>query len=54
MSDYKDFEVTVTYTGHITVSAIDEQEAEAIAREVMADENSPEVANFSIYKVRGF
>ena len=53
MSDYKDYTVTVTYDGGIGISAIDEEEAEKIAREIMLEETNPEMAKYLFYKVEG-
>ena len=51
MSDYKDYAVTVTYDGGIGISAIDEEEAEKIAREIMLEETNSEMAKYLVYKV---
>jgi hypothetical protein len=51
MSDYKDFRVIVTYEGGISISAIDEADAEEIARDIMLEETNPEMAKYLTYTV---
>ena len=51
MSDYKDYTVTVTYDGGIGISAIDEEEAERIARDIMLEETNSDMAKYLVYKV---
>ena len=51
MSDYKDYRVTVSYDGGIAISAIDEADAEQIAREIMLEETNPDMAKYFTYAV---
>ena len=51
MSDYKDYEIKVTYTGYVNVSAINEAEAFEIARKVMVDDTNYQIAKDSKYLV---
>lgn len=51
MSDYKDYRVSVTYDGGISISAIDEAEAEQIARDIMLEETNPDMAKYLTYTV---
>ena len=41
MSDYRDYEIRVAYDGGIYVSAIDEEEALKLAREIIGEEGAP-------------
>jgi hypothetical protein len=51
MSDYKDYEVRVNYEGGIYISALNEQEAIEIAKEIMLEETNPDMAKYLEYKV---
>lgn len=52
MSDYKDYEVRVSYEGGIYISARNEEEAIKIAKEIMLEETNPDMAKYLIYKVK--
>ena len=49
MSDYKDYEVRVNYEGGIYISACNEEEAIAIAKDIMLEETNPDMAKYMIY-----
>ena len=51
MSDYKDYRVSVAYDGGISISAIDEADAEEIARAIMLEETNPEMAKYLTYTI---
>ena len=51
MSDYKDYEVRVNYEGGIYISALNEQEAIEIAKNIMLEETNPDMAKYLEYKV---
>lgn len=51
MSDYKDYEVRVNYEGGIYISALNEQEAVEIAKEIMLEETNPDMAKYLTYEV---
>jgi len=51
MSDYRDYEIRLTYNGGIYVSAIDEAEAEQIARDIMLEETNAEIAKYTTYTI---
>ena len=50
MSDYKDYEVRVNYEGGIYISALNEEEAIAIAKDIMLEETNPDMAKYLTYK----
>ncbi len=52
MSDYKDYEVRVNYDGGICISAINEEEAIQIAKDIMLEETNPDMAKYMIYEAR--
>ena len=49
VSDYKDYEVRVNYEGGIYISARNEEEAIAIAKDIMLEETNPDMAKYMIY-----
>lgn len=49
MSDYKDYEVRVNYEGGIYISALNEEEAIAIAKDIMLEETNPDMAKYLTY-----
>jgi hypothetical protein len=51
MSDYKDYEVRVNYEGGIYISALNEEEAIKIAKDIMLEETNPDLAKHLIYNV---
>ena len=51
MSDYKDYEVRVSYEGGIYISARNEEEAIKLSKEIMFKETSSNMAKYLIYKV---
>lgn len=51
MSDYKDYEVRVNYEGGIYISALNEEEAIKIAKDIMLEETNPDMAKHLIYNV---
>lgn len=51
MSDYKDYEVRVSYNGGIYVSALNEAEAIEIAKNIMLEETNPDMAKYLTYDV---
>ena len=51
MSDYKDYEVRVSYDGGIYVSALNEVEAIEIAKNIMLEETNPDMAKYLTYQV---
>jgi hypothetical protein len=51
MSDYKDYEVRVNYESGIYISALNEQEAVEIAKEIMLEETNPDMAKYLTYEV---
>lgn len=51
MSDYKDYEVRVSYDGGIYVSALNEAEAIEIAKNIMLEETNPDMAKYLTYQV---
>lgn len=51
MSDYKDYEVRVTYDGGIYISALNEEEAINMAKDIMLEETNPDMAKYLIYEV---
>ena len=51
MSDYKDYEVRVSYDGGIYISARNEEEAIAIAKDIMLEETNPDMAKYLTYNV---
>ncbi len=51
MSDYKDYEVRVSYDGGIYVSALNQAEAIEIAKNIMLEETNPDMAKYLIYQV---
>ena len=52
MGDYKDYVVSVNYDGGIGISALDEVDAERIAREIMLEETNPDMAKYLVYTVK--
>ena len=50
MSDYRDYEIRVAYDGGIYVSAIDEEEALKIAREIIGEEMGQDIAESMTYR----
>ena len=54
MSDYKDYEVRVSYEGGIYISARNEEEAIKLSKEIMFKETSSDMAKYLIYKVEVF
>ena len=51
MSDYKDYEVRVSYDGGIYISALNEEEAIETAKNIMLEETNPDMAKYLIYRV---
>jgi len=51
VSDYKDYEVRVSYDGGIYISARNEEEAIAIAKDIMLEETNPDMAKYLTYNV---
>ena len=51
MSDYKDYEVRVSYEGGIYISALNEEEAIEIAKDIMLEETNPDMAKYLTYEV---
>lgn len=51
MSDYKDYEVRVSYDGGIYISALNEAEAIEIAKNIMLEETNPDMAKYLTYQV---
>ena len=51
MSDYKDYEVRVNYEGGIYISALNEEEAIKIAKDIMLEETNTDMAKHLIYNV---
>jgi hypothetical protein len=49
VSDYKDYEVRVNYEGGIYISALNEEEAIAIAKDIMLEETNPDMAKYLTY-----
>ena len=51
VSDYKDYEVKVSYDGGIYVSALNQEEAIEIAKNIMLEETNPDMAKYLTYEV---
>ena len=51
MSDYKDYEVRVSYDGGIYISACNREEAIEIAKNIMLEETNPDMAKYLNYDV---
>lgn len=51
VSDYKDYEVRVSYDGGIYVSALNQEEAIEIAKDIMLEETNPDMAKYLTYEV---
>lgn len=51
MSDYKDYEVRVSYNGGIYISALNEEEAIETAKNIMLEETNPDMAKYLTYDV---
>ncbi len=51
MSDYKDYEVRVSYDGGIYISARNREEAIEIAKNIMLEETNPDMAKYLNYDV---
>ena len=51
MSDYKDYEIRVSYDGGIYVSALNQAEAIEIAKNIMLEETNPDMAKYLTYEV---
>lgn len=51
MGDYKDYEVRVSYDGGIYISALNEEEAIEMAKNIMLEETNPDMAKYLIYQV---
>jgi hypothetical protein len=51
VSDYKDYEIRVNYEGGIYISARNEEEAIAIAKDIMLEETNPDMAKYLNYDV---
>jgi hypothetical protein len=49
VSDYKDYEVRVNYEGGIYISALNEEDAIAIAKDIMLEETNPDMAKYLTY-----
>ena len=49
MSDYKDYEVKVNYEGGIYISALNKEEAIAIAKDIMLEETNSDMAKYLTY-----
>ena len=52
MSDYKDYEVRVSYNGGIYISALNEAEAIEMAKNIMLEETNPDMAKYLTYQVK--
>ncbi len=52
MSDYKDYEVRVSYDGGIYISARNREEAIEIAKNIMLEETNPDMAKYLTYEVK--
>jgi hypothetical protein len=52
VSDYKDYEVRVSYDGGIYVSALNQEEAIEIAKNIMLEETNPDMAKYLTYEVK--
>jgi hypothetical protein len=52
VSDYKDYEVRVSYDGGIYVSALNQEEAIEIAKGIMLEETNPDMAKYLTYEVK--
>ena len=50
MSDYRDYEIRMTYNNGISVSAIDEAEAINLAREIIGEEMGQDIAESMTYR----
>ncbi len=51
MSDYKDYEVRVSYNGGIYISALNQEEAIETAKTIMLEETNPDMAKYMTYEV---
>lgn len=51
VSDYKDYEVRVSYDGGIYISALNQEEAIEIAKDIMLEETNPDMAKYLTYEV---
>jgi len=51
VSDYKDYEVRVSYDGGIYVSALNGAEAIEMAKNIMLEETNPDMAKYLTYQV---
>ena len=51
MSDYKDYEVRVSYDGGIYISARNTKETIEIAKNIMLEETNPDMAKYLTYDV---
>ena len=51
VSDYKDYEVRVNYEGGIYISALNEEEAIATAKDIMLEETNPDMAKYMTYEI---
>jgi hypothetical protein len=51
VSDYKDYEVRVSYDGGIYISALNEADAIEIAKNIMLEETNPDMAKYLTYEV---
>ena len=51
MSDYKDYEVRVSYDGGIYISALNQEEAIETAKNIMLEETNPDMAKYLNYDV---
>ena len=51
MSDYKDYEVRVSYDGGIYISALNQEEAIETAKNIMLEETNPDMAKYFTYEV---
>jgi len=51
VSDYKDYEVRVSYNGGIYISALNEEEAIETAKNIMLGETNPDMAKYLTYDV---
>jgi hypothetical protein len=51
VSDYKDYEVRVSYDGGIYISARNREEAIEIAKNIMLEETNPDMAKYLNYDV---
>jgi hypothetical protein len=52
MSDYKDYEVRVSYDGGIYISALNQGEAIETAKSIMLEETNPDMAKYLTYEVK--